>query len=282
MKKLLAVFLVWPLAGATFAQEKVPPLRAETTYEIPYRLTDTKHIMVRVKINGKGPFNFIIDTGAPAMILTETLAKKVGGKEKDGWTRFESVELEGGLKLSDPRGVAIDMFQLKGMNAMGLAGVELHGVLGYSVLARYRIEYDFTDTKLRWTPSRFVVPDPKRIADKGGSQGGLEFMGDIMKILAMFSGIKPNFNIQPRGFLGAEFDASGKSLVVKSVFADGPADKAGLKPGDEIESAKGKSVANVDEILEAVKKLPEGTSLKLKVKRGDDTKELTVVLGKGL
>ena len=107
-------------------------------------------------------------------------------------------------------------------------------------------------------------------------------MGDIMKILAMFSGIKPNFNVQPRGFVGAEFEASGKSLVVKSVFADGPADKAGLKPGDAIESAKGKNVANIDEILEAVKKLPEGTSLKLKVKRGDESKELTVVLGKGL
>ncbi len=30
---------------------------------VPFRLTDTHHTLVRVKINGKGPFNFIVDTG---------------------------------------------------------------------------------------------------------------------------------------------------------------------------------------------------------------------------
>ena len=41
-----------------------------------------------------------------------------------------------------------DLVQIDGMNAMGLAGVELHGVIGYNVLARFRIEYDFTADKL--------------------------------------------------------------------------------------------------------------------------------------
>ena len=72
-------------------------------------------------------------------------------------------------------------------------------------------------------------------------------------------------------------------MVVKSVLAGGPADKAGLKAGDRIETAKGKiAQASPTDLLEAVKKLPEGASLKLSIKRGDDTKDITVELGKGL
>jgi len=168
------------------------------------------------------------------------------------------------------------------MNSMGLAGVELHGVIGYNVLARYKIEYDFTETKLKWTPVDFKVPDPKRIVDKGESQGGLEMIGSIIQMLSAFSGIKPNFEVQPRGFLGAELAAEDKELVVKSVLADGPADKAGLKAGDRIETAKGKSLRKPEDLLETVKKLPEGSRLKLNVKRGEDSKEITVELGKGL
>lgn len=268
-------------AGAADKKDPPPP-KVPLTYEIPYRLTDTKHVLVRVKLNGKGPFNFIIDTGAPALIMTEAVAKKVGGKAEEGWTLFDKIELEGGLAIDKPRGVALNMFQLEGMNAMGLAGVELHGVIGYNVLARYRIEYDFTEPKLKWTPVDFKVPDPKRIGDKGGSQGGLELVGGLIKFMALLGGVKPNYTVHPRGFLGAEFEADSKDLVVKAVLADSPADKGGLKAGDRIQSAKGSKVKSAADLLEAVKKLPEGSSVKFTVKRGEDTKDITVELGKGL
>jgi PDZ domain/Aspartyl protease len=270
---------------AGHAQEKGPPPRVvAASIEIPYRLTDTKHVLVRVKLNGKGPFNFIIDTGAPALITTEAVAKKVGVKSEDGaWVAFDKLELEGGLVVPDAKGLAIDMFQLKGMNSMGFAGVELHGVIGFNILARYRITYDFTVDTLTFTPVPFEKPVPKRIetskGNGGGGQGGLEMMGDMMKLLAAFTGTKPNYDVVPRGFLGAEINSD---LVVQSVLKDGPADKAGLKSGDRIRSAKGKSADKPDELLEIVRKLPAGTSLKLNVKRGDDSKEITVELGRGL
>ena len=281
MRYLLAAG-VFALAFAPVAAADPPKKESPPTYEVPYKLTDTKHVMVRVKLNGKGPFNFIIDTGAPALILTEATAKKAGGKEDGSWTKFDTLEVEGGVKIDDARGLAIDPFQLKGMNAMGLAGVELHGMLGYHILARYKIEYDFTEPKLKWTPVDFKVPDPKRVhVDKEGGQGSLEMIGSLMQMLAPLIG-KPNFDVVPRGFLGAELEARKDELVVKSVLAGGPADKAGLKPGDRIETAKGKSLKKPDDLLEAVKKLPEGSSLKLSIQRGDDTKDITVELGKGL
>ena len=76
--------------------------------------------------------------------------------------------------------------------------------------------------------------------------------------------------------------ADADEVVVKSVLAGGPADKAGLKAGDRIQAAKGKSLSSANDLLEAVKKLPEGAALKLGVKRGGDTRDITVELGRGL
>ena len=46
------------------------------SFRVPYRLTDTNHFLVRVRINGKGPFNFLVDSGAPALFIATETAKK--------------------------------------------------------------------------------------------------------------------------------------------------------------------------------------------------------------
>src|SRR5205085_8633 len=140
-----------------------------TKYEIPYRLTDTKHVLVRAKINGKGPFNLILDTGAPAVFITKPIAKKVGvDVDAKGWGNFTTFEIEGGLKVEKVRSRVEDLVQIDGMNSMGLAGVELHGVIGYNVLAKFRIEYDFTADKLAFEPlPGFDPPAPERIKAEG-------------------------------------------------------------------------------------------------------------------
>jgi hypothetical protein len=275
---LIAAFFA-PHLRAEDKPKEAPP--AETSYQIPYKLTDTKHVMVRVKLNGKGPFNFILDTGAPALIMSEAVAKKAGINIEKGWSKFK-LDVEGGVTIPEAKGIALDMFQLKGMNSMGVAGVELHGVLGYGILAKYRIQYDFTEDKLVWTPLKFDPPEIKRIGKDDGSQGGLEFLGSMMKFLAPLMGLKPNFEVRPRGFLGLELEARKEGIFVKSVVKDGPADKAGVKPGDLLEHAKSNSVETVEDVLGAVSKLNEGDKLFLRLKRGGESKDLTIELGKGL
>jgi hypothetical protein len=257
------------------------PAAPAPSYEIPYKLTDTKHVMVRVKLNGKGPFNFILDTGAPALIISEAVAKKAGVKVEKGWATIK-LDIEGGLTLPAAKGLTLDMFQLKGMNSMGVAGVELHGVLGYNILARYRIQYDFTKDKLVWTPLEFDPPEIKRIGKGDGSQGGLELLGGMMQFLAPMMGLKPNFEVKPRGFLGMELESRDDSVLVKSVIKGGPADKAGIRPGDLVEHAKNNSVDSIEDVLNAVSRLNEGDKLFLRVKRDGEQKDLTVELGKGL
>ena len=65
MKYLLGITLFALVLPPAFADDQKPtPKKTAVTYEVPYRLAKTKHVMVRVKLNGKGPFNFLIDTGA--------------------------------------------------------------------------------------------------------------------------------------------------------------------------------------------------------------------------
>jgi hypothetical protein len=277
------------LLGTTASQADDPkPKKAEdmpTSYEIPYRLTDSQHVLVRVKFNGKGPFNFILDTGAPALIMSEKVAAKLNLEpDRKGWIAFDKFEIEGGLKMDNVKGLAIDMFQLKGMNTLGLAGVELHGVIGYNILAKYKIQYDFTEPKLLWTPLQFDPPEIKRLGGGEGnnSQGGLEMIGEVIQLLGPLLGMKANFDVKPRGFLGIELEDKDGAVVVKSVLANSPADKGGLKAGDQIELARNYDIEEIRDMFKAVDKLTVGAKLKLKVRRNNERQELTIELGRGL
>lgn len=258
------------------------PLSAGDKAEVPYKLTSTNHVMVRVKLNGKGPFNLILDTGAPAVFITKAVAKKAKlDIDEKGWGNPDAFELEGGLTVPKARVRVEDLFQLDGMNGMGLAGVELHGVVGYNVLAKYRVQYDFTSDKIVFES----LPDfdPPAIVPIGGKTagGGLEALGPLMKMMAGMLGIKPNFATVPRGFVGIEFD-DADGVVVKKVLPGSPAEKAGIQVGDKLESVKNVSIEAGKDLSRALSKAGVGTKLKVEVKRGDKTEELTLILGGGL
>src|SRR5215468_1920472 len=70
--------------GVAFAAQQgaSPPVGAADpqigrSFQVPYRLTDTNHFLVRVRLNGKGPFNFLVDSGAPALFVATETARKV-------------------------------------------------------------------------------------------------------------------------------------------------------------------------------------------------------------
>jgi hypothetical protein len=277
----LAMFSLAPLARAD------EPLKsAVKSYEVPYRLTAVKHIVVRAKINGKGPFNFILDTGAPALFITPDAAKKAGvDPDAKGWGVFDKFEIEGGVVLKKAEGRVEKPFQLDGMNGLGLAGVELHGMIGYNLLARYRMKIDFTKDKMVWTPLDYRPTDPKRITG-GGASGGLEVMGTLMKFLGVLTGSKAEPDYTLRGFLGVDLeDQKGADTpVVKSVLPDGPAAKAGLKAGDHITHFKGRSVENVEDVQRFAQKLAADALVKLTVRREGEKEpiEITFKTGEGL
>lgn len=249
------------------------------TYSIPYRLTNTNHFLVRAKINGKGPFNFIVDTGAPALFVATAVCKKLGIEpDGKGWGTFDRFEVEGGAVVEKARARIEDPFQLKGMNGLGLAGVELHGMIGYTVLARFKVEIDLTRDKMSWTALAFDPPTPKGLE---GGQAGVDTLGALVEFALAFLGNRPKPEVAPRGFLGLELE-NGEGVVVKSVLAKGPAAKAGLKPGDRITRVHGEAIESAADLRKQAAKLVAGESAIVTIVRGRETKEITLTAGEGL
>lgn len=281
--RYLAALLLPLVAGLILAADE--PVKAKPkTHEIPYKLTTPRHIVVRVKMNKKGPFNFILDTGAPALIVAVPACKKAGVKEdKKGWGTIDRMELEGGLVMTKVPVRVETPFQLKGMNGMGLAGLEIHGLMGYQILAQYKIEIDFTKTKMLWTKLDYKPAAPLGLGKNvKGNGGGLEMMGDIMGGIGKFLGRKATPEVTLRGFLGLTLENGDEYPSVKAVLAAGPAGKAGVKTGDLITKVQGRTVADVADVLTAAGKLPAGSKMTLTVQRGKETKELSFKTGEGI
>jgi hypothetical protein len=259
-----------------------PTKPAEPKFQVPYRLTDTKHVLVRAKINGKGPFNFVLDTGAPALFVSTAVCRKLGVEaDRGGWGTFDRFEFEGGVVLTRFKGRIEDPFQLEGMNGLGLAGVELHGIIGYTVLARYRLEFDFTKTKMTWTQLQYTPPPPLGLEGKV-SGGGMDAIGGLMKMMGAFLGKKADPVVTPRGFLGLELVDGAKGTTVKTVLANSPAAAAGLQVGDQITHCQGRAVTTSADAQTLAAQLAVGSVVTLTISRAGATQTIRCKAGEGL
>jgi hypothetical protein len=286
---LLALVCLSSLAGGDdrpATQDAKPGKEAivKKSFEVPYKFTAARHIVVRLKINGKGPFNFILDTGAPALYVAVPVGKKAAVKaDDDGWATIDRIAVEGGLVMKKVRARIETPFQLEGMNGMGLAGLEIHGLIGYNVLAKYRMEFDFTRDKLVWTELDYNPVSPFQMRGKGGGGGsGLEMMGSIMKMLGTFMGRKAAPEVMLTGFFGMTLADGGDHPRVQAVLDKGPAGAAGLQAGDVITHVQGRGVDDVADVLRLTRRMPAGTSVKLTVQRDKQKKDITFKTAEGI
>jgi Do/DeqQ family serine protease len=71
-----------------------------------------------------------------------------------------------------------------------------------------------------------------------------------------------------------------KGAIIAGVLRGGPADKAGVKPGDVLLAIEGKAVDDPQSMLNLVAELAPGESAKLRLRRGHEPIELAVAVGK--
>jgi PDZ domain/Aspartyl protease len=272
------------------------------SFQVPYRLTDTNHFLVRVRINRKGPFNFLVDSGAPALYVATETAAKVGLKPVKGkfWTVVDRLDLEGGARLLGMKARVEDPFQLVGMNALGLPGASIDGILGFTILARFRLEIDPTRDAMTWTRLNHAPPDPPvpRHGEGDGDRPPPELqvmnaLGPLAKGLAFLMGKQPEEECYPRGFLGLEWaetrdGLSGQSTVrISRVVEGSPAANADIQAGDRLIRARGQSVTSLKAARAALAAIQAGNPVELILERGSEkakARELTVTItaGEGL
>jgi serine protease Do len=300
MKKSLPILTTLGLLLAVAALASDDPKPDENapspvgaSFQIPYRVTDTNHYLVRVRINGKGPFNFLVDSGAPALYIGTEAAKAIGLKaaEDDYWTPVERLDLEGGARLTDLKARIEDPFQLVGMNALGLPGASIDGILGFTILARFRMQFDPTQDRMTWTridyqPREPFIPRAAR-TKKGPAMPAevqaMQAMGPLMKLMAVFIGKQPAEELRPQGYLGIELKPAegGTGVAVSAVLEGSPAAEAGIQPGDVLVSLDGHDVRDLADAHRAVRKLEPGQKVPAKLRRGEESREITLTAAEG-
>jgi predicted metalloprotease with PDZ domain len=84
----------------------------------------------------------------------------------------------------------------------------------------------------------------------------------------------------PRAMLGVIPSDVGGKLIVKDVYVGGPAQVAGIRPGDRIIAINDKAVNTSAELFEALAGYDVGAEVELRASRDGWSKQLRVPLGK--
>jgi membrane-associated protease RseP (regulator of RpoE activity) len=268
---LLPIFaLTTALVPALVAQEP-PPAAKSALVTLPFELVASNHMVVQAKINDKGPFRLIFDSGAPVSLLSNKAAEESGAVAKGAPKSFlmglrgegmiKSLEV-GDLKAKDVPVIVLDHPTLKAIGTF--LGRPLDGIIGFTFFARYRTTIDYQARSMTLEPVDFAVRDllkelPERLAGPKIAK---------RRVLA------------PSGLwgltLGDPVD-EGLGVAIKLVRPGSPAEQAGLKAGDVLTAIDGRWTSNTaDAYLAANGALPgqpvevvllrEGKELKVQVK----------------
>ena len=119
-------------------------------------------IVVPVRINGEGPFDFVVDTGATFTCVDQELAEKLQLPEQPGSVGFGAgiggsgtvriVEIDtlevGTARAEETMAAVIDLSSIKE------SGIVVRGLIGLNFLKAYRVTFDFERNVLRLDQSQ--------------------------------------------------------------------------------------------------------------------------------
>jgi hypothetical protein len=269
----LGVFL--SEARADDASEKKP-------VTVPFALLKTQHMTVQVKINGKGPYRLIFDTGAPVTLINNKVAKEAGVFPKgfkqplfaffgaQGQFKMQSLEV-GDLKLENVKTMVMDHPTVAAIsNALG----PIEGIVGFNFFAKYRMTLDYQAKTMTFVPTDFQPPDM------------LEKMEDLMKTLLVGQSKESKKVVAAGGLLGFKIhkdrDDEDPGVSVRFVFADSPAAQAGFKEGDRLLTLDGRWTDTPVDCHAAAARLAPGLPVRALILRDGKEMELTVEMRPGL
>jgi Flp pilus assembly protein TadD/predicted aspartyl protease len=160
--------------------------------DIPIQLTDTRLPVVEVMVNGKGPFRFVIDSGAGFVVISEDLAKKLkmrpvaaGGTSRgvSGTGRFAIVY--GVIDRMSFGEMSIESVPTYIRKVQDSDRTKVDGYIGLSVLSNFNvaIDYDRRTLELRaaGTPLSPPAPDDISVPYRMTNGGMLSVRVDIGK-----------------------------------------------------------------------------------------------------
>lgn len=280
MNKLMTLLAIAALllpARLAFADDKPVEAKAEAkTVVVPFETLPSRHFVVKVKLNGKGPYRMILDTGAPLTLINSKTAKASGLTKRAG-----GGGLFGGL-LGGVNQVTVGKMQLGDavtektpavvmdhptVAAISDAFIEnggpIDGLIGFPFFGQFAMTVDYQKKQIELKPNGYKPGD---------------YMQDMMSALMNADRMNQPRTVAAAGLWGFEVskeksdDEAG--VTVKNVFADGPMGKAGLKVGDRLLTIDGRWTDSPGDTAIATSYVKPGRTVPVVVRR--DGKEVSL------
>jgi hypothetical protein len=227
----------------------------------PVEILRTRHLAVKVKINGQGPFRLAFDTGSPLTFISRRTAVKLGLITAEAAKQPTMFGLGGQAVV---KSLNINGVEVKNLSVMILdhpiveliRKVEgsLEGIVGLSFFARFHTSIDYANSRLTFTPVDYEPQD---------------VMASVMARMMRQGGDAEV--IAPAGLWGFTVtQLSGEpGIRVEWVFPGGPAEAGGLKAGDRIVTIDGRWTDTVTDCYNAAAAVKAGRSVSVQIYRGN-------------
>jgi hypothetical protein len=278
---ILPMALVGFLVGLPLRAD-APKIEKETEkpVTVPFELLKTGHMAVMVKINGKGPYRVIFDTGAPISLINNKVGKESGLLDNvkkplfslfntAGQTSIKSLEL-GDLKAENVNTIVMDHPTVEAISkALG----PIEGIVGFPFFARYKTTINYQAKELTFVPNGFDPPDVMQ-------ELAASLMTMINEKQPKAKVLAPAAQWGMIAMKGSKDEDAG--VVVKEVYTDSAAAKAGMKAGDRILTLDGRWTDSLRDLYDAAGYVKPGSGVKVAILRDGKEKELTIKPASGL
>ena len=130
------------------------------------------------------------------------------------------------------------------------------------------------------TATNTVVGINDQILNEGDTQdnAGVGFAAPINASRSVAQTLIAGGKVE-HAYVGVEIRSAAAGARVSCVVKGGPADSAGLKPGDVITKFGGTTITSADSLTATVTAAKPGAKVTLSIRRGGATKQLSVTLG---
>jgi hypothetical protein len=263
------------LAAPARADDKIDP----KPVVVPFELLKTQHMTIQVKINGKGPYRLIFDTGAPVTLINNKVAKEAEVFPKDfkrpafaffgsmGQFKMKSMQV-GDLKAENVNTMVMDHPTVAAIsNALG----PIEGIVGFNFFAKHRMTIDYQAKTMTFVPNDFQPVD---------------MMDNLMKMLMQGSSSTSKKVLAPAGLLGFKVhkdkDDEAPGVWVKTVLPESPVAKAGLKEGDRLLTLDSRWTDSLIDCYTVAARLTPGTLVRAVILRDGKEKTLDIEVWSGL
>jgi hypothetical protein len=241
------------------------------------------HIAIQVKVNGKGPYRFIFDTGAPVNLLSTRVMKEadlVGPnlkrpKNVSPLSAAQQILVEkmevGGLVATDQPAVVLDHPTIR---MMAEVFGPLDGLVGFPLFARHRTTIDYQARKITFVPNAYEPSDVVHNILTTMLSRMRAGKDEPVKILA------------PAAQWGMRLDTKkadddDPGVTVADVVQGSAASRAGLKAGDRLLTMDGRWTDSVADCFRTAEAIKPGRTVELLVRRNEKQLTLSVTPAAG-